>query len=253
MAKRKHEFSEADKVRVLLWCGRHCCLIGKMTGVGMEVAHLETGRSDIDNAIPLCFDCHAAIGHYNRRHPRGRKFSIAELKARRDQVYEQHTRHLVPPVQYSLTQEGRTLPDLGFQISNLGNTYPIRARIEVNLFQGIRAFGPPETSGHYNGKYVWNLNPGFGVSGHFNVPAEMLQSTTEPMRARIDVTLIDIYDREHKLLPVGYVHALGTQSYWYFEPSEEELSTTQRPKTGKNASSSPEAAQHAAETDGEHS
>ena len=226
MAKRKHEFSESDKVRVLPWCGRHCCLCGKMAGIGIEAAHLETNRSNIDNAMPVCFDCHAAIGHYNRRHPRGRKFSIIELKARRDQIYEQQTRHLVPPVQYSLTEEGRALPDVGFQISNLGNTYPIRGRVEVNLFQGSRAFGPPQTSGHYNGRYLWNLNPGFGVSGHFNVPAEMLQNDSEPMRARIDVTLIDIYDREHKLLPVGYVRTLGSQGYWYFEPSEDELSAS---------------------------
>jgi hypothetical protein len=246
MTKRKHEFSESDKIRVLLWCGRHCCLCGKMTGVGIEVAHLQTACVDIENAMPLCFDCHAAIGHYNRRHPRGRKYSTAELKARRDQVYEQHTRHLVPPVLYSLTQEGRTLPDVGFQISNLGNTYPVQARVEVNLFQGTRAYGHPQTSGHYNGNYLWNLNPGFGVSGHFNVPPEM--NATEPLRAKVDVTLIDIYKREHRLLPVGYVRTTDPHGYWYFEPSEEELTTMQGPKTDNDRVISSEAA-NAAEGD----
>lgn len=88
MAKRKYDFNEDDKVKILLWCGRHCCLCGKFAGVGIEVAHLEKTSSDIDTAIPLCFDCHASVGHYNSKHPRGKKYSIKELKARRDQIYE---------------------------------------------------------------------------------------------------------------------------------------------------------------------
>lgn len=228
MATRKHDFTEDDKVKLLLWCGRHCCLCGKSTGVGIEVAHLDRNSSDIDNAIPLCFDCHAAIGHYNREHPRGKKYGINELKARRNQIYEQHTRHLVPPVNYKLTQAGRKLPDVGFDLSNLGNTYPVRARIEIILVQGSRSFDPI-TSGHYNGKYLWNLNPGFMVKGHFGIPSEILQNSDEPLRAKIDVTLIDIYEREHKLLPVGYIHRLGSRDDWYFEPSLEELAIVEKP------------------------
>ena len=221
MPRRKHEFSESDKVRALMWCGRHCCLCGKQTGIGIEVAHLDPHSSDLDSAIPLCFDCHAAIGHYNREQPRGRKYTIVELKARRDQIYEQHTRHLVPPVLYRLEQGHRKLPDVGFHISNLGNTYPVKARIRVTLAQGSQIFGPPG-HGHYDGAHLWNLNPGFGVNGHFAVPAEAL-SGNDALRARIDVTLIDIYERPHTLLPVGYVHRKGPGDDWYFEPSEEAL------------------------------
>ena len=219
MARRKQDFAESDKVKALLWCGRHCCLCGKAAGVGIEVAHLDPKISDLDNAIPLCFDCHAAVGHYNRGHPRGRKYSIPELKARREQVYEQHTRHLVPPVHYFLEQKGRKLPDVGFHISNLGNMYPVRARVQVTLAQGSQVFS--WDSGHYSGKFLWNLNPGFGVNGHFDVSHFLSEQV--PLRARIDVTLIDIYEREHKLLPVGYVHRLGASDDWYLEPSEEEL------------------------------
>jgi hypothetical protein len=222
VASHKYDFDEDDKVKILLWCARHCCLCGKFTGIGVEVAHLDPNSSDLDNAIPLCFDCHAAIGHYNRRHPRGRKYSIKELKARRDQVYEQHTRHLVPPVYYKLIQGAREFPDVGFEISNLGNTYPIRARVNVALAQGSRSFDPI-TSGHYNGKYLWNLNPGFIVNGHFKVPSGNFKNSEERLRAKIDVTLIDIYNREHTLLPVGYIHRLGPHDDWYFEPSVEEL------------------------------
>jgi len=84
-------FSEDDKIKVLLWCGRHCCLCAKFSGIGIELHHIEPGSSDIDNAMPVCFDCRAAIGHYNRQAPRGRKYDPRELKERRNQVYEEHT------------------------------------------------------------------------------------------------------------------------------------------------------------------
>jgi hypothetical protein len=45
----------------------------------------------------------------------------------------------------------------------------------------------------------------------------------EPLRARIDITLVDIYRREHKLLPEGYIHPQQPDSDWYFEPSEQEF------------------------------
>ena len=218
MTKRKNDFSEDIKVTVLLWCARHCCLCGKQTGIGIEIAHLDPERSDIDNAIPLCFDCHTDIGHYNIQHPRGRKYSIAELKATRDRIYELHTRHLLPPIKYELRQDGRELPDVGFQINNLGNTYPVRVLVQITLAQGSNVFKPD--SSHYSGKTYWNLNPGFGVNGHFRLDNFQINDR-EPLRARIDVTLVDIYKREHELLPVGFIHNLGTKNDWYLEPSEE--------------------------------
>lgn len=55
----------------------------------MELDHMkpqaEGGGDEIDNAIPLCFDCHAEVHAYNPNHPRGRKFTASELKAHRDQ------------------------------------------------------------------------------------------------------------------------------------------------------------------------
>ena len=221
MARRAFEFREEDKIRVLLWCARHCCLCGKAVGVGIEVAHLDPSRSDIDNAVPWCFDYHAAVGHYNRRHPRGRKYSIPELKARRDQIYEFHTSHLVSPVEYQLTQAGRTLPDVGFVLRNLGDTYQVRVRVVVTLSQGSRLYGPPATAGHYDGRFLWNLNPRFGVTGHFPLPPGVLENRTEPLKARIDLTVIDLYEREHKLLPGGFVHTLELGADWYFEVAEE--------------------------------
>jgi hypothetical protein len=55
----------------------------------METDHIEPkgegGTDDIDNAIPVCFDCHAEIHLYNPAHPRGRKYTAEELRMHRDQ------------------------------------------------------------------------------------------------------------------------------------------------------------------------
>ena len=57
----------------------------------MECHHIipsEKGGTDTDdNCIPLCFDCHADVQHYNDKHPKGTKFFPEELKARRDEWY----------------------------------------------------------------------------------------------------------------------------------------------------------------------
>ena len=228
MARRKTDFSEGDKILVLLWCARHCCLCGRFAGLGIEVAHLDPVRSDIENAIPLCFDCHAAIGHYNARHPRGKKYSIPELRARRDQIYEEHTRHLVPPVRYQLFQGDAKLPNVGFEITNVGDTWPVRASVRVTLVQADRTLGVPAGSGHYDGSFTWNLNPRQIVVGHFRVPDDVLQHPEDPLRARVDITLIDIHQRKHAMLPGGYVRTLGSNDDWYFEPCEEQLVAVRR-------------------------
>jgi hypothetical protein len=228
MGRRKGDFSEKDKITVLLWCDRHCCLCGKAAGLDIEVAHLKEGRAGRDNAIPLCFNCHAAVGRYNKNHPLGRKYSLDELKARREQIYEQHTRHLVHPVKYGLSQkprsdlpiQQRSLPDVGFYIINLGNTYPVRARVTIELARGSKKLDPPVTTGHYNGKSLWNLNPGLGVDGHFRIPHHVLNDKTKPLKVMIKISLIDILEREHLLLPVWYIHPLGRDADWYLEPAE---------------------------------
>ena len=55
----------------------------------MEVDHIEsaTGHDsgEISNAIPLCFECHAEVHHYNPQHPKGRRFAPSELRGHRDQ------------------------------------------------------------------------------------------------------------------------------------------------------------------------
>jgi hypothetical protein len=154
-------------------------------------------------------------------HPRGRRYGLKELKARRDQIYDEQTSHLVPPISYGLTQEGYILPDVGFRIDNLGDRYPVRAHITVVLAQGSRRHAVH--SGHYNGNHTWNLNPRQGFGGHFGLPPDFQIDDGERIRAKVGITVIDAYHRKHQLLPVGYMHGLGPGDDWYAEPSMEEL------------------------------
>jgi len=79
----------------MIACGRRCCLCHKFTGVGMECHHItpqsKGGDDTYDNCIPLCFDCHAEVGHYSAEHPRGTKFSLEELRGHRDHWYATYT------------------------------------------------------------------------------------------------------------------------------------------------------------------
>jgi len=83
-AIEKTAFSQEVKERAMIACGRACSVCHKFCGVNMEVHHIEGGEGVFENAIPLCFDCHAEVGHYNNKHPKGVKYSPAELRHHRD-------------------------------------------------------------------------------------------------------------------------------------------------------------------------
>lgn len=67
---------------------RRCCICHRFCGTKMETDHIvpaaDSNDHSIDNAIPVCFDCHAEIHAYNPRHPRGRKFTAEELRGHKD-------------------------------------------------------------------------------------------------------------------------------------------------------------------------
>lgn len=85
------EFSESVRQRALLACKRQCCLCGKHCHTRMELHHIvpaaKGGPGTFENCIPLCFDCHAEVEYYNPAHPKGTRYSPAELRARRDELY----------------------------------------------------------------------------------------------------------------------------------------------------------------------
>jgi hypothetical protein len=81
-------FAKETVEDVLVACGRSCCICHKFCGVRIETHHIRPrslgGDDSLENCIPLCFDCHAEVEHYNQDHPRGRKFSEGELAKHRD-------------------------------------------------------------------------------------------------------------------------------------------------------------------------
>ncbi len=85
-------FPATIRERALVASARHCCVCHRYKGIKIEVHHIipkaSGGTNDFDNAIVLCFDCHADAGHYNPEHPRGTKFSPRELRLHRDAWYD---------------------------------------------------------------------------------------------------------------------------------------------------------------------
>lgn len=234
LTKRKSEFSEAIKAKSLLWSYRHCCLCEKHCGTNIEVAHIEKGKNDLDNAIPLCYDCHSEIGKYNEKHPLGNKYRPKELKTRRDQIYEKYTRHLVPPIHFEITQVvqndprfQRKPPNVGFNLSHLGNSNPVKAKVEARIFLGSKSLGLA-SSRYYNGEITWNLNPRTQFFGNFDIPHECMESD-ERLTIEVRVVIIDIYEREHELFPVCFTY-IRKDNHWFLEPTSYSELSSKSPK-----------------------
>ncbi len=85
-------FPPDAKEDALVLCGRCCCICHKFCGTKIEVHHIreesEGGDDTIDNAISLCFDCHADMRSYDHKHPKGNKYTESELRRHRDSWYE---------------------------------------------------------------------------------------------------------------------------------------------------------------------
>ena len=86
------KFPRDKVIQLLKDCHRRCCICHRFCGVKIETDHIlqpEDGGTDtIDNAIAVCFECHAEIHSYNPKHPRGRKFYPEELRAHKKQWLE---------------------------------------------------------------------------------------------------------------------------------------------------------------------
>lgn len=95
-------FKRDEVSRLFADVKRRCCICYRFCGSKIETDHIipeaDGGTDDIDNAIPVCFECHAEIHSYNDRHPRGRKFLPDELRAHREnwlKVCREHPEVLV--------------------------------------------------------------------------------------------------------------------------------------------------------------
>jgi len=84
-------FPKEVREEALVASGRHCCLCHHFCGIKIEVHHItpegKNGADTFDNAIPLCFNCHADMLTYDPSHPKGTKYSENELRRHRDSWY----------------------------------------------------------------------------------------------------------------------------------------------------------------------
>jgi len=113
---------------LLVSCHRCCCVCHKFCGSKIEVHHIvprsEGGEDTFENAIALCFDCHAEIGAYNPKHPKGRKFSPSELRRHRDQWLKLCSRDLIEgqdEIKYSIGELKDQITDLTLKIKQQEN------------------------------------------------------------------------------------------------------------------------------------
>jgi len=87
--KGRQEFGGKDIESLLVACHRRCCICHRFCGVKIEVDHIESATvpasGRVGNAIPLCFECHAEVHHYNPKHSKGRRFTPSELRRHKEQ------------------------------------------------------------------------------------------------------------------------------------------------------------------------
>ena len=229
MARR--DFKEADRRRMLLWCDRHCCLCGIQCGGNIEIHHVDGKHSNNnpDNGMPVCFNCHGTITAYGKS-SKGSRFSVKELKERRNQIYDKYTSHLVSPILFEITRDPfntknpknmLNLPKASFKITNTGNAFPVRAEVIFTLYlhnRKIKAFNSKPD--YYNGQTRWRLNPGITHMVYPPFPQKVANSKKE-FKIKVEVTAIDIYERPHKLLPLEFKYARDPNKdleHWFLEP-----------------------------------
>ena len=128
----------------------------------------------------------------------------------------------VPQIHFEITQNLRSggerkFPDIGFNLHHLKGISPVRVRVIARAFLDGKDVGYPcPWSGYYTGQKLWNLNPGTVIYGHFT-SAVIAVENDQRLEIRVTVSTIDQYDKEHPLLPVGWIY-IPKANTWYFEP-----------------------------------
>lgn len=230
----RRKFSKKTRNQVLLWCARHCCLCGKSCGLNIEIDHIQPELASpklnaVDNAIPVCYDCHAVLEQSRASSPRGSSFSVEEVKARREQVYEDHTRHLVPVLSYGpINDPNMAFPCVRFFIQNNDGSLQVWAQCVVDILVEGKLYGRPV--GHYRGERDWICNPGLAAIGWFDlsnrsvVPRQPDYRGPAPehalgkdVRLRVHLKIIDTFKRSHDRLPVEWYYD-WTRALWVYDP-----------------------------------
>jgi hypothetical protein len=232
MGKAKKKFPYDVRKKALLWSDRHCCLCGSQCGLDIELHHIEPNLTPpflnaIDNAIPVCYTCHAKLEFSSLNSPRGNKYSPQEIKDRRNKIYEEKTRHLVPVLLYGPTNK-LSFPKVQFFIQNNDGALQVRARCKVEILVNHKLFGTPIR--HYSGGHPWVCNPGLTAVGWFDLgDSNKLEKRPQyrgidpdkaigrDLRLRVHLTIIDVFEREHERIPVEWYYD-WKQNSWIYDP-----------------------------------
>lgn len=122
-------FNEREKNDLLVACHRRCCICHRFCGSKMELDHVvpraEGGDNTIENAIAVCFDCHAEIHYYNNKHLKGRKFTPDEIKGHKLQwltICREHPEIFVQPLNADVGCIGALIDELESNYHSSANT-----------------------------------------------------------------------------------------------------------------------------------
>ena len=128
-------FRQKDVDDLLVRCKRSCCICHRFCGIKIETDHIvqesEGGSNSIDNAIALCFECHAEVHLYNDKHPRGRKYHPNELK-----------KHKV--LWLRICKKTRNDPNRSTRAEDPGPLYTLLSELEFNRIVTTRFSDLPE-------------------------------------------------------------------------------------------------------------
>lgn len=87
----RKEFTKDVVESILIRCRRHCAVCDCFCGTNIEIHHIDSPEDNSEkNAIPVCFNCHATIGHYSSSHPKGKKYTPDELFKLREICFKKY-------------------------------------------------------------------------------------------------------------------------------------------------------------------
>lgn len=204
--------AHSAKERALIACRRRCCLCCLYKGSKIEVHHIEHrsngGSDEFDNLIPLCFECHADVKEYDVNHPKGNKFSHAELRTRRDEIYAMPAiRDDVPSGHFKKTyariagDRHRILRNdiLGYSLREFARFHKLKSVSELEQWE--------------NGEREIPLTKLKVLEKHFSVDHRYIEGRSDEVFAWSDCRGIEDY---RKLLRKGYSPYLlqGPENNW---------------------------------------
>ncbi len=215
--ERKKDFSDETKLKALLCCDRHCCLCGKQCSTDIEIHHIERDDNNFpENAIPLCFDCHAKVHMYNDRQPIGLKYRKRELIERRKQIYDRYTAPYTPNIFFNIEggSDKSDFKDSKFLIQNKHQYLYCKVRTLFKVYHKGKLIH--KGSGIFGGETPWHMNPDSIATVRSNFIPSNLPKTITDLKVQIGVIIIDKFGWEHELLPVCWIYT--PSSGWYYSP-----------------------------------